>query len=124
VNNNNNNSNSNNLVHDEVKQSEEVTVVTSAIILDENNESLVLGLDCSTQSLTLCVYSVHKFKQLFQVCVNFAQELPHYKTDHGVYKKENNVVTAPTLMFIEALDIALQRLQLQKCPFSKVKLNI
>ena len=61
----------------------------------------VLGLDCSTQSLTVSICGV----------------------ENGVFLGDDDPeeVTAPTLMFVEALDLALGRLQtIDKAPFGDI----
>lgn len=55
--------------------------------------------------------------------VNFDSELPHYKTKDGVYRDSsiNGRIVSPTLMWIEAMDLILQRLQdSKKLDFKKV----
>lgn len=53
--------------------------------------------------------------------VHFDSELPHYKTKDGVYRDpvENGRIVSPTLMWVEALDLILDKLK-SKLDFGKV----
>lgn len=53
--------------------------------------------------------------------VHFDSELPHYKTKDGVYRDptENGRIVSPTLMWIEALDLLLEKLK-TKVDYAKV----
>jgi len=44
---------------------------------------------------------VHNFS------VNYYKDLPKYKTNGGMHCKDNNEVTSPTLMWVEAFDLIL-----------------
>lgn len=54
--------------------------------------------------------------------VNFDSELPHYKTKDGVYRDPsvNGRIVSPTIMWVEALDLILDRLQKSKLDFGKI----
>ncbi|XP_071710788.1 xylulose kinase 2-like [Rutidosis leptorrhynchoides] len=86
------------------------------------DDSLFLGLDNSTQSLKATVLD----SNLNIVCteiVNFDSELPHYKTKDGVLRDPfiNGRIVSPTLMWVEALDLILQRLKnRQNLDFDKI----
>lgn len=62
----------------------------------------------------------HNLDTVFNTAINFDTALPHYKTKGGFHQGENDVVTAPTAMFVEALDIVLQDMKAQDFPFDKV----
>lgn len=53
--------------------------------------------------------------------VNFDSELPHYKTNDGVYRDPSVTgrIVSPTLMWVEALDLILERLS-SKLDFAKI----
>lgn len=53
--------------------------------------------------------------------VNFDSELPHYKTKDGVYRDPSVTgrIVSPTLMWVEALDLILERLS-SKLDFAKI----
>ncbi|HXT68789.1 MAG TPA: FGGY-family carbohydrate kinase [Vicinamibacterales bacterium] len=73
--------------------------------------SVYLGLDASTQSLTATLIDASARGVIAEVSLNYAAELPQYGTDHGVIRGDDpRVVTAPPLMWIEALDLMLARL--------------
>eukprot|EP00486_Rosalina_sp_Unknown_P003487 CAMPEP_0201568204 /NCGR_PEP_ID=MMETSP0190_2-20130828/9148_1 /ASSEMBLY_ACC=CAM_ASM_000263 /TAXON_ID=37353 /ORGANISM="Rosalina sp." /LENGTH=583 /DNA_ID=CAMNT_0047989067 /DNA_START=21 /DNA_END=1772 /DNA_ORIENTATION=+ len=90
-----------------------------------DGEFHVMGLDSSTQSLTIKIFAVSsgKFECIASVSINFDKELgDKYKVKNGVKQNdETHEVTAPTEMFIEALDIALNKLKTEnKVDFSKI----
>ncbi|CAL1395629.1 unnamed protein product [Linum trigynum] len=83
--------------------------------------SLFLGFDSSTQSLKATVLDCNlNVIQLDQI--HFDSDLPHYKTKDGVYRdpSDNGRIVSPTLMWIEALDLVLQRLSKSGLDFGKV----
>ncbi|PWA71953.1 xylulose kinase-2 [Artemisia annua] len=85
-------------------------------------DALFLGFDSSTQSLKATVLDSN-FCIVTSEIVNFDSELPHYKTKDGVYRDPsvNGRIVSPTLMWIEALDLILQRLKdSKKLDFKKV----
>jgi sugar (pentulose or hexulose) kinase len=51
-----------------------------------------------------------QLKVVAEAAVNFSKDLPHYNTTDG-FVKDGLQVTSPTLMFVEALELALQRLK-------------
>lgn len=74
---------------------------------------MFLGIDCSTQSLKLQVINDQKVN-LKEVIVNYDQELPQYNTKDGVIRFETNGfqhIGTPTLLFVEALELALEKLK-------------
>lgn len=54
--------------------------------------------------------------------VHFDSELPHYKTKDGVYRDPsiNGRIVSPTSMWVEALDLMLQKLSKSKLDFGKL----
>ncbi len=61
--------------------------------------------------------------------MNFARDLPHHGTTDGYVRGTDASggadglleVTAPTLMFVEALEMALERLEQQGLDFGRVR---
>lgn len=53
--------------------------------------------------------------------VNYESEFPHYKTESGVYRdpEVNGRIVSPTLMWVEAFDLMLERLK-KKLDFEKI----
>ncbi|XP_076902259.1 xylulose kinase 2-like [Bidens hawaiensis] len=85
-------------------------------------DALFLGFDSSTQSLKATVLDSNLCILTSEI-VNFDSELPHYKTKDGVYRDSliNGRIVSPTLMWVEALDLILQRLQdSKKFDFKKI----
>ena len=71
-----------------------------------------LGLDSSTQSLTASLIDVRPDGRAV-VCERslvYDQALPSYGTDHGVIRGDHAIVTAPPLMWVEALDRLIAQL--------------
>ncbi|KAJ8772257.1 hypothetical protein K2173_027434 [Erythroxylum novogranatense] len=83
--------------------------------------SLFLGFDCSTQSLKATVLDSNLNVVKSEV-VHFDSDLPHYKTKDGVYRdsSDSGKIVSPTLMWVEALDVILQRLSESGLDFGKV----
>ncbi|XAR62030.1 Xylulokinase [Bertholletia excelsa] len=74
-------------------------------------DSLFLGFDSSTQSLKATVLD-STLNIIHSDSINFDSELPHYKTKDGVYRDPSITgrIVSPTLMWVEALELLLQRL--------------
>jgi xylulokinase len=59
-----------------------------------------------------------------EVIVNYDSELPHYNTVNGVIRHSLNGVdhiSTPTLLFVEALEMAIERLQQSGSDLSTIK---
>lgn len=81
-----------------------------------------LGLDFSTQQLKGVIVDddLHK---AFEATVHFDTELQEFRTHGGVIKgkdKQYREVTAPTVMWVKALDVLLDRLQVCGADLSTV----
>ncbi|KAJ7550136.1 hypothetical protein O6H91_07G085200 [Diphasiastrum complanatum] len=86
------------------------------------HDALFLGFDSSTQSLKATVVDA-KLRIVTSEIVHFDSELPHYKTKDGVHRdlSENGRVTAPALMWVEALECVLDKLKKRSFPFEAIK---
>ncbi|CAN6352513.1 unnamed protein product [Urochloa humidicola] len=75
-------------------------------------DSLFLGLDCSTQSLKATVLDAG-LGVVATDSVHFDTDLPHYGTRGGVRRDpaEPGRIVSPPLMWAEALDLLLARLR-------------
>ncbi|KAJ7958858.1 putative Xylulose kinase [Quillaja saponaria] len=84
-------------------------------------DSYYLGFDSSTQSLKATVLDSN-LNVVTSELVRFDSELPHYKTKDGVYRdpSNNSRIVSPTLMWVEALDLMLQKLSKSKLDFGKI----
>lgn len=84
-------------------------------------DSYFLGFDSSTQSLKATVLDSN-LNIVASELVHFDSDLPHYKTKDGVYRDPsvNGRIVSPTLMWVEALDLMLQKLKKSNFDFSKV----
>lgn len=78
-----------------------------------------MGLDLSTQQLK-AVLVTSSLKVVHEAKVDFDADLPYYDTKHGVLSPAPSVVNAPVLMWIEALDLVLSRLQVAGAPLEQV----
>ncbi|XP_075511839.1 xylulose kinase 2-like [Primulina tabacum] len=84
-------------------------------------DSYFLGFDSSTQSLKATVLDAN-LNIVASDIINFDSELSHYKTKDGVYRDPsvNGRIVSPSLMWVEALDLILQRLEKSKLNFGKI----
>ncbi|PHT50907.1 Xylulose kinase [Capsicum baccatum] len=84
-------------------------------------DSLFLGFDSSTQSLKATVLDAN-LNIVVAELINFDSELSHYKTEGGVYRDPlvNGRIVSPTLMWVEAFELILQRLEKSKLDFGKI----
>ncbi|KAL8601349.1 hypothetical protein ACOMHN_054642 [Nucella lapillus] len=81
---------------------------------------LYVGLDFSTQQLKLLAVD-DELKVVKEEAVGFDSDVPGSTTQGGVHIHEDKVtVTTPTLLWVEALDILLDRLKSANFPFSQV----
>lgn len=84
-------------------------------------EPLFLGLDLSTQQLKALLIDetaavVHNF------AVEYDKDLPHYGTTNGaVHGPTDGQVTSPVAMWVEALDLILQRMRDAGIDFSRIR---
>jgi len=75
--------------------------------------AVYLGLDASTQSLTATLIEVEGDRRevLVEQSLVFDAALPAYGTSHGVIRGDDPlIVTAPPLMWVDALDMMMARL--------------
>jgi xylulokinase len=71
---------------------------------------LFLGLDCSTQGLK--AVAVDEGLAVFaEFNVNFDRDLPSFKTESGVLLEEGGVVNTPVAMYLEALDLLMEKMK-------------
>ena len=68
-----------------------------------------LGLDLSTQQL-MCTIIDEEHTIVFEEAINFDRDLPEYQSTHGAIVNDN-VATAPTIMWVKALDKLLEKLK-------------
>lgn len=79
-----------------------------------------LGFDSSTQQLKAIAID-RDLNVVTEASVHFDNDLPEFKTHGGVHRHENNLtVTAPTLMWVKAFDLVLDRLREKGCDFGSV----
>ncbi|KAL7415883.1 hypothetical protein BDY24DRAFT_337338, partial [Mrakia frigida] len=75
--------------------------------------------DCSTQALK--VVAVNESLQVVaEAKVDFSAEIPRFGTKSGVLLGPGGVVNAPVEMYIEALDLLMEKLKKSDFPFWKV----
>ena len=83
---------------------------------------LFLGLDSSTQSLTAIIIDFQLKKVLYKASVNFSKDFPEYNTKNGVMISEDEkVVHSYPLMWVEALELLFNKLNLEKVPIPDIK---
>lgn len=84
------------------------------------DQHIYLGLDFSTQQLKIIAIDC-QLKIIKEESVCFDTDLPEFKTSGGVHSQpDGTTITAPTLMWIKALDVILDKLKDDGFDFSKV----
>ncbi|XP_045483505.1 xylulose kinase-like [Harmonia axyridis] len=80
-----------------------------------------LGLDLSTQQLKAVIVN-ENLEILHEETVIFETHLPEYRTNGGVRVNKANPheITAPTIMWIKALDLLMDKLIIASVDFSKI----
>jgi xylulokinase len=76
--------------------------------------ALYLGFDSSTQSLSAIVLEVDgdRRRVAFESSIAFDEAFPDYGTHHGVLASDDpTTATSPPLLWVEALELMVQRLQ-------------
>ncbi|MCF7849399.1 MAG: hypothetical protein K9M45_11170, partial [Kiritimatiellales bacterium] len=82
---------------------------------------LFMGLDSSTQSLSGVVVDYDSGSVVYNDGINFSEALPHYGTVNGVLKNDDPaVVHSCPLMWVEALELLLQKMQAEDFPMSEI----
>ncbi|KAF4322777.1 hypothetical protein BBO99_00001420 [Phytophthora kernoviae] len=84
------------------------------------NDSLYLGLDCSTQSMSAVVVDAGGHV-VYESSFRFDERFPKYGTDNGVLRVKTNEVVIPSLMFVESLDAILEDLTQSSVDVTKIK---
>ncbi|WP_018969402.1 xylulokinase [Rubritalea marina] len=83
---------------------------------------MYLGLDCSTQSLTATLINAESGTVEIQESVHFETELPHYQTHHGFVRgAEPDEFFCDPLMWVEALDLLLEKMKKSNAPLDQIK---
>src|SRR5215471_20156577 len=82
---------------------------------------LALGLDLSTQQLKIIAVDVSNLETFYENSLTFEMDLSHYYTIKGVYNNhKEHEVFSPVEMWIEAVDVILQRMKDEKFPFERI----
>ncbi|KAK4537216.1 hypothetical protein CDCA_CDCA11G3241 [Cyanidium caldarium] len=86
-------------------------------------DALYLGLDLSTQSLDAVAVDIRRpLENIWELTVEFDRDLPQFHTHRGHHRDERTgAATAPTFMFVAALDLLLERLRQNSFPFGRVR---
>jgi len=85
-----------------------------------DNNPLFLGLDLSTQQLKEVLLD-RESNIVHEAAVHFDRDLPHHGTTNGAIKgPDEGEVTSPVQMWLEAIDLLLQRLRDGKIDFSAI----
>ncbi|GIQ81524.1 hypothetical protein KIPB_002495 [Kipferlia bialata] len=79
-----------------------------------------VGLDLSTQSLSGLIYEAVTGQVLWESSVNYDECLPHYGTTNGTLS-QGSCVHSPPGMWVEALDVFMDRLSHSGIALSRVK---
>lgn len=85
-------------------------------------ENLFAGIDSSTQSTKLVVIDFDQNKIIYTDSVNYDKDLPKYHTQNGVIQtNELGVSESDPKMWIEAIEVLLERLKQSEIQQSKIK---
>jgi hypothetical protein len=85
------------------------------------SEPLFLGIDLSTQQLKALLID-EKAIVVHNVAVGFDRDLPQYGTKNGAtHGPEDNQVTSPVAMWVEAIDLILQRMKDAGVDFRRIR---
>lgn len=80
-----------------------------------------LGLDSSTQSLSVVLIDAVSSKLVYEHSLNYSLELPDYGVTDGFLPSAiPGVVHAPPLMWVEALDKLLMQMQFENIPMKEI----
>ena len=80
-----------------------------------------LGLDSSTQSLSAILIDAESGFVVYEQSLNYSVELPTYGVTDGFLPNEiSDVVHAPPLMWVEAIDQLLMQMKADKVPIKEI----
>ena len=80
-----------------------------------------LGFDSSTQSFKATIVD-EGLKVVYERAVNFDADLPEFKTQGGVHRHADGLtVTSPTILWVAALDLLLERMRGDGAPLAQVR---
>lgn len=82
-------------------------------------EQLAMGFDLSTQQLKVVAVDTSNLETFYEKWITFETDLKHFKTTKGVHIHGDEVYS-PVEMWVEALDIILQKMKDESFPFEKV----
>ncbi|KAK2155300.1 hypothetical protein LSH36_243g02010 [Paralvinella palmiformis] len=83
-------------------------------------DELYLGFDFSTQQVKVIAID-KRLNIVYEDGVKFDTDLPEFKTRGGVHVHEDNLtVTAPTVMWVKAMDLLLDKMKLANFSFKDV----
>ena len=84
------------------------------------SSKLFLGLDSSTQGLKASMID-ENLKLVYERAINFDKDLPRFGTSGGAHQHEDGLtVTAPTLMWVAAMDKLFGMMQAEGAPLADV----
>ncbi|CAH0723999.1 unnamed protein product, partial [Brenthis ino] len=89
-------------------------------MIEETRKKTFLGFDFSTQRLKAIVID-EKYVVQQEADVEFDVELPEFRTAGGVIRGEHGEVTSPTLLWVKALDMVMDKLIVAGVDFSNVE---
>ncbi|KAK7092530.1 xylulose kinase-like [Littorina saxatilis] len=82
--------------------------------------NLYVGFDFSTQQIKVLAID-EDLKVIHEEAVRFDSDLPQYKTHGGAHiHDDQGTVTTPTILWVEALDLLLNKLKAANFPFQRV----
>ena len=91
---------------------------TVCSVMAEPRDKHYIGFDFGTQSVKAVVIN-HRLEVTAESEVHFDNHLPEYRTHGGVHVSGDRV-TAPTIMWVKAVDMLLDKLRVEGVDFSTV----
>jgi xylulokinase len=82
-------------------------------------QQLALGFDLSTQQLKVVAVDVSNLETYYEKSLTFETDLARFKTTKGVHIHGDEVYS-PVEMWIDALDVILQKMEEEAFPFESV----
>lgn len=86
---------------------------------NSSSKPLFLGLDLSTQQLKAIIINELGSVE-HEIAVNFERDLQSYGTTNGAIIGEAGEVTSPVAMWVDAMDLLLERMKKENVEFGRI----
>ena len=82
---------------------------------------LTLGLDSSTQSISAVIIDTDAGEVLFTESINFGERVSKYNAPSGYHTNEQGEFFADPMMWLDGLDLLLEKLKSKEAPLNKIE---